>query len=280
MAMLSHHALDALNAKETQGNEQEKTLARFAKQAIGSGLLQISSNQPAVGGAQFGMESNQDLLVIKAKLNERSEYDVLSVGFRRGSQTPVSMTLPSPSTAVAGTARPRSALLNLPNELLLKIAGSTRTHGEGVNLSLRRVSKQMKVIADDQLSPKQRFLVENAPTLHATAGYDGNAISVLARLTPAQQSFALTNGPTLHATAGYDGNAINGLSTQVPAQQSFALTNGPTLHATAGYDGNAISVLAKLTPAQQSFALTNGPTLHATAGYDGNAINGVAASQR
>lgn len=95
-AMLSHHAMGALNAKETQGDKKEKTLAGLAKEAIGSGQLQILSNKPANGVAQFGVRHNQNALVIKAKLNEWSEYDVLSVGFQRGSEKPVSMTLPTP----------------------------------------------------------------------------------------------------------------------------------------------------------------------------------------
>ncbi|WP_223538248.1 hypothetical protein [Pseudomonas sp. GL-B-16] len=273
-AMLSRHTLAALNAKETQGDEQEKTLAGFAKEAMRSGL-KISPNQPANGIAQFGAQRGDDELLIQAKLNERSEYDVLSVGLRRGSKAHISMTLPSPTTAVAGTDRHPSALLRLPNELLLQIAGSTGKRGEGVDLSLRGVNQHMKAIAGDQLSPKQRFVIEHGQNLHA-AGYSRADINDLARLTPAQQNFALTNGPTLRATAGYDGYAINWLARRTPAEQNFALTNGPALHATAGYNHYAISWLGRLTPAQQDFALTNGQELHATAGYDGHAINDLA----
>ncbi|WP_194483512.1 hypothetical protein [Pseudomonas asuensis] len=202
--MLSHHSVAALNAKETQGTEKEKDLARLAKRAIGSDQLKISSNQPANGIFQFGIECNQGVLVIKTKLNERLEDDVLSVGFRRGSEAPVSMTLPRPSTAVVGTARHPSALLGLPNELLLQIAGSTARQSEGINLSLRRVSKHMKLIADDQMSSRQRFLTEHAQTLSAS-GYGRASMEDLLHLSPAQQNFALTNGPRLHATAGYNG---------------------------------------------------------------------------
>ncbi len=272
--MLSHHALAALNTKETQGNEQEKTLAGFAKEAMRSGQLRISPNQPANGIAQFGMKRNQDVLVIQAKLNERSEYDVLSVGLRRGSEAHIFMTLPSPTTAVAGTDRHPSALLRLPNELLLQIAGSTGKRGEGVDLSLRGVNQHMKAIADDQTSPKQRFVIEHGQNLHA-AGYSRADIIDLARLTPVQQNFALTKGPVLQATAGYNGQTISILASFTPAEQNFALTNGPTLRATAGYDSYAINDLAQTTPAEQNFALTNGQALHA-AGYDGHAINDLA----
>lgn len=51
--------------------------------------------------------------------------------------------------------------------MLLKIAESTGKCGEGVNLSLRQVSKTMKVIADDQMSSKQRFIMENGQKLQA-----------------------------------------------------------------------------------------------------------------
>ena len=110
--MLSDHAVAALNVKERQGNKQEKTLARFAKQAIGDGQLKISPKQPANGIAQFGMQRNQDVLVIKAKLNKRSEYDVLSVGFKRGSEGSVSMELPAPPPIQ------RSSLERMPKELI------------------------------------------------------------------------------------------------------------------------------------------------------------------
>ena len=220
LARLSHHALDALNAKETQGDKKEKTLARLAKEAIGSGQLQILSNQPANGVAQFGKRHNEDALVIKAKLNERSEYDILSVGFKRGSEEPVSMTLPRPSTAVTPTARHPSALLGLPNELLLQIAGSTGTRGEGVNLSLRRVNPQMKAIADDQLSPKQRFLVENGQKLHAV-GYDSKAMTALAARPAAERDFVLANGQQLHA-AGYNyGFKMNALAARPDQRNAF-----------------------------------------------------------
>ncbi|MFC6478721.1 hypothetical protein ACFQDN_22405 [Pseudomonas asuensis] len=210
--------------------------------------------------------------MIKAKLNERSEYDVLSVGLRRASETPVSMTLPRPSTVVASTARHPSALLGLPNELLMHIAGSTGKQSEGINLSWRRVSKHMKVIADDQMSSRQRFLTEYAQTLSAS-GYGRTSVQDLLDLNPTQQSFALTNGPTLRATAGYNGFTINDLAEYIPAVQNFALTHGPTLHATAGYNGYDINGLANLLPAYQQFALANGAALHARSGYDGESIN-------
>ncbi|GGM32142.1 hypothetical protein GCM10009425_48370 [Pseudomonas asuensis] len=44
-SMLSDHSVAELNAKETQGTEQEKALARFAKEAIGRGHLQLAPNQ-------------------------------------------------------------------------------------------------------------------------------------------------------------------------------------------------------------------------------------------
>ncbi|MFC6478836.1 hypothetical protein ACFQDN_23185 [Pseudomonas asuensis] len=154
-----------MNAKETQGNPTEKWLAGCARQAIGSGQLQISSNPPENGIAQFGMRHNQDVLVIKAKWNDPSGYDLLSVGFRRGTEKPISMTLPKPNAAVVSKVQHPSALMKLPNELLLQIGGGTANRGEGVNLGLRSVNKQMKVIANDQMSAKQRFLQKTVKSL-------------------------------------------------------------------------------------------------------------------
>lgn len=54
-----------------------------------------------------------------------NQYNVQEVGLRRGSDAPISMTLPSPDTAVAHSAGPKSALQDLPNELLLQSANSS-----------------------------------------------------------------------------------------------------------------------------------------------------------
>lgn len=71
-----------------------------------------------------------------------------------------------------GNSSEKTVLLNLPNELLLQVARRTGPDGEGINFNLRRVSKQMRAIANKQLPPMQRFRLENGPELHATAGYD------------------------------------------------------------------------------------------------------------
>lgn len=276
-AMLSNHALATLSIKEAQGDKTEKTLASFAKWAIVSGQLQISSDQQPNDNAQFRVERNQDVLLIQAKLNERSEYDVLNVELSRGSEAPVSMTLTQPRAAVSEAARPPPTLSNLPNELLLQIASNTGVRGKGVNLSMRGVNQQMRAIAERQMSPRRRFLVENGQSL-SKAGYSRHAMHVLSGLTPAQQHFALTHGPALHATAGYDGYDINDLVRLPPTQQHFAVTHGPTLRATVGYHAQDINFLSHLTPAQQHFAMTYGPTLRATAGYDPQDINDLADS--
>lgn len=151
-AMLSHHAFDALNAKEAQGSEQEKTLARFAKQAINSGRLQRSPNQPQNGIAQFGVRRNQDILVIKAKLNERSEYDILSVGFKSGSGGTASLKLPIPVNVPEGTSAklpPKHSLLGMPTELKWAImehvfTGSTKRQGADDLSALEKSSRLLK----------------------------------------------------------------------------------------------------------------------------------------
>lgn len=91
--MLSNHAVNALNAKEMQGSEQEKTLSEFAKEAIDSRQLQRSPNQSPNGIVQFGMRRNQATVVIQAKLNDRSEYDILGVGLKKDSGELISMRL-------------------------------------------------------------------------------------------------------------------------------------------------------------------------------------------
>jgi hypothetical protein len=137
-------------------------------------------------------------LAIVVKLNERSEYDVLSVESKRDSEATVSMTLPSPSRAVAhNTPRP-SALLGLSNELLFKIAGKTAEgDGRGVNLNLRLVSKQMKLIADDQMSSKQ-FVVTNGQTLQASGHSPTDMLYLAGRQD--RRDFVVTNGQTLQAS--------------------------------------------------------------------------------
>ena len=48
----------------------------------------------------------------------------------------------------------QAALLTLPNELLLQIAGRPGPGGEGIYFNLRRVSKRMQAIRDKQLFPQ------------------------------------------------------------------------------------------------------------------------------
>ncbi len=108
MAMLSHHAQDALNAKEMRGSEQEKELVKFVKDAIRRDQLRISPNQPPNGIAQFGMRRNQEVLVVQAKLNERSEYDVLSIGFKGSYGDPLSLKLAVPTSILKSSSVKKS----------------------------------------------------------------------------------------------------------------------------------------------------------------------------
>lgn len=148
-AMLSHHAFNALNAKEAWGNEQEKMLAKFAKEAISSGQLQISPNQPPNGVAQFGGHRNQDVLVIQAKLNERAEYDILGVGLRRRSEEPISMKLPSPAS------RSTPSLESMPQEIIHMILDNF-PNGEPKNRmnSLALSSKGLYALAMEKTQKK------------------------------------------------------------------------------------------------------------------------------
>ena len=151
LARLSHHALDGLNSKETQGNKQEQTLARLAKEAIGSGQLQLSPNQPANGIAQFGMQRNRDVLVIRAKLNERSEYDVFGVGFRRESGESTSMKLPAPATYS------KPPLESMPKELIHMMLDNIPNGGTKSRVtSLALSSKGLYALALDKTQAKAR----------------------------------------------------------------------------------------------------------------------------
>ncbi|WP_168083733.1 hypothetical protein [Pseudomonas sp. LY10J] len=220
------------------------------------------------------MQRNKEVVVIMIKPNELMGDDILRVGLRKENGEQLSMTLPSPHAVAARNAPRPSALLGLPNELLLQITANTGNNEKGVNLSLRQVNKQMKDIADEHLSQEQRFFAQHAQTL-SDSGYGRTSKKDLLKLNTAQQHFALTNGPTLRATAGYDGFTINDLAESRPAVQHFALTHGPTLRATTGYDGESINDLAKSSPAARNFALTQGPWLHTHAGYNGYDINGL-----
>ncbi|TPG84923.1 hypothetical protein EAH72_35030, partial [Pseudomonas caspiana] len=154
----------------------------------------------------------------------------------------------------------QAALHKLPDELLLQIAGLTGPDGEGVDLNLRSVSKQMKVIADDQLSPKQRFLMENGPTLHA-AGHSATDMLYLAGRPEDRQNFVVTHGQTLHA-AGHSATDMLYLAGRPEDRQNFVLTHGQTLHA-AGHSAEDMLYLAGRPEDRQNFVVTHGQTLHA-----------------
>jgi hypothetical protein len=260
-AMLSTHAVTALNAKETQGNEQEKMLAGRAKGAMRDLQLKLSSNQPANGNTRFEQHDDQGVLAIEAKLNESSEYDVLSVEYKRDSKATVSMTLPSPSRTVAhNTPRP-SALLGLSNELLFKIAGETAEDGgKGLNFNLRLVSKDMKIIADDQMSPEQRFITENRQTLE-TSGHKRRAVLSLAGESKDIQNFVVTHGKTLQASEHkpYDMWTLASRSEDI---QNFVVRHVRTLDA-LGYTPHSMKSLASGSQDIRNFVVTHGPKLGA-----------------
>lgn len=136
---------------------------------------------------------------------------------------------PSQKTSLSG-----AALHKLPNELLLQIAGSTGPRGKGVNLSLRRVSQQMKVIADDQMSPNQRFLVQNGQNLHAAGYHAGSDMNTLAARPATEQQFVLNNAQRLQAV-GYNGEKMNVLAAMPAAARDFVLTHAQQLRAN-GYN--------------------------------------------
>lgn len=261
---LSSQATKGLNAKETLGSEQEKKLATLAKLAIRSGALQIVAGQSLNDATQFRIEANNNVLTIEAKLNERSEYDVLSVDLKEHAKANVSMTLP---------ALPQPALLRLPMELKLHIASYTKDD-KGLNLSLRGVNRHMKVVADDQTSPAQLFLMRNGKSLSA-AGYQRFEMNQLAERTVDQQTFVLKNARDLHVQGYTSGWQINDLAARPPAEGEFVLKHAKKLHAAGYRDGMEINTLAKESATRQQFVLDNAKKLHA-AGYKGYSMNRLA----
>jgi hypothetical protein len=276
VAMLNNQTMEALKAKEAQGNEDERRLIGLAKQAIGNGQVQLSANQPSNGIALFEMRHNQDVLVIKTKVDEHSKYEILSVGFTGKYETSLSMTPRAPSSFKLGASRHRTTLRNLPNELLHEIVGSTTgKRDNGINLNLRLVSALIKGIADNHLGPDQRYLVTNHETLRA-AGYDSSSISDLLKMAAEKKQFVLDNGPKLKCTADYDGSSVNDLAKTSARMQRIALDEGPKLKQYYGYNGAAINRFSKLRSDQRDFVLKNGRALHEGANFDGQSINRVA----
>jgi hypothetical protein len=101
---------DATGALIKPGNSSQKTsLSRLALHNLPNETLMI---------AGYSSDSTRRALRRVGK-----HLQAIGVGFRRGSKAPVAMTLPSPSTPVAGTARHPSALLNLPTEIQQQVIG-------------------------------------------------------------------------------------------------------------------------------------------------------------
>lgn len=259
-AMLSDQAIKALNVKNAEGSEQEQNLAGSAKKAVSSGQLQLSLDQPLDGIAQFETKINQGVLAIKVKMNERSKYDVLSIALQTGSEEPVAMTLTNPGEAVARAAQKPSALLRLPDELLVDVVRGTGKNGKGVNLSLREVSERMEAIAHDQMSPEQRFVIKNGHTLQAS-GYSRLDMQSLAGLPEDVQQFVVAHGRTLQASgySPFDMESLAGLPEDV---QQFVVAHGKTLQA-SGHSPLGMQALVRLPQKQQGFILAHGETLQA-----------------
>ncbi len=96
LSRLTPRSFEALNALQSQGDEKSKSLAKFAKDAVQGGFLRLSPNQQKTSVAQYGRSINGSVLVIQARLNELSQYDILSIGVRHASGEKKSLTLPEP----------------------------------------------------------------------------------------------------------------------------------------------------------------------------------------
>ena len=125
LAFLSQHSFEVLNDKVSQGSESDKQLASLVKNLMQSDSLLISRNHQQTGITgivQYGREQNNNILVVQARMNSHSEYDILAVAFRGAFEEPVRMRFPEPRDEAAGIARSQPPLLSLPNELLQQIA--------------------------------------------------------------------------------------------------------------------------------------------------------------
>ena len=123
-AYLSQHSFQFLNAMGSQGVGSDKQLASLVKNSMQSDSLQLSPNHQQTGITgivQYGRQENKNALVVQAKLNEKSEYDILAVAFRGAFEKPVLMRFPEPRGDAAGTAPSQHPLLSLPNEFLQQI---------------------------------------------------------------------------------------------------------------------------------------------------------------
>lgn len=272
-ALLSSHTADALSAKAAQGDEQEKTLVGLARRAIGGGELHILDIPSKDGVARFATLNNHDVVVIKAKLNERSEYDIMEIGLQRSSETPISMTLPLPITAIrANTTRHASALQHLPDEILLQIAGRSGNSGSGVNLSLRGVSQHLKVIADDQMSPKQQFIIENSKHLE-TLGLTAWDMRRLADRPNEQRAYILAHGQKLRSLGALPNEMFIYAAMPENARNLIA-SHGEALQA-AGYDLTSMMNLSNFKKNVIDYAVSHCQTLHAL-GFQSFEITNIA----
>lgn len=258
-AMLSNHAQDSLDAQELADGKQGKNPARRANEAITIGQLQLSPNQSPSDIARFVAHIDQDVLTIEAKLNENSKYEVLSVTLQSGAESPVVVTLPKPSVAVTGAVSKPPASLRLPDELLIEMVRGTGKNGEGVNLSLRETDERMKGIAEDQMSPKQRFVIENGQTLKAS-GHSASDMRFLASQPKVLQAFVVNHGETLKAS-GYSPLDIQSLFELSQHLQAFVIAHGETLKASGHSPWEMRSLFGLNKENVQKFVVDHGETL-------------------
>jgi hypothetical protein len=248
-AVVSDHAMNGLKAKVAQSSGEEKKLALRAEDAIFSGQLRLSPNQPLNGSARFEMQDSQGVVTIEATLNERSEYDGLSIKLHEGSEAPAAMTLSNPSH-----------LLRLPDELLVAVVHGTGKNDEGVNLNLRLTDRRMKRIAKDQMSPAQRFVIEKGQTLEAS-GHSSLDMRFLASQPEDLQEFVVADGKTLKAS-GYSPLAMQSLFGLSKGLRDFVVAHGKTLKA-SGYSPSDMQFLFDLPENVQKFVVAHGKALHA-----------------
>lgn len=125
LANLGPRSFEELNELEHQGDERKKNLAKLVKDSMQSGFLSLGPNQQQPLIAQYGRKVNNTTLVICAKQNEISQYEILSVGIRHTSGKTISMVFPkvSDNTERRKAAADEPSIYRLPQELKRRIMG-------------------------------------------------------------------------------------------------------------------------------------------------------------
>ncbi|WP_229685505.1 hypothetical protein, partial [Pseudomonas asuensis] len=163
-----------------------------------------------------------------------------------------------------------SNLATLPNETLDRIAGHIASNDPNGVLALRQTNWHLNAIADSQITPTQRLLINQGQTL---GNFSKTEIKSFLKLLPARQEFVLQHGPLLNSV-GYSSGMMMGLAARPRDKQDFVTGNAQTLK-DAGFSGFRIYHVSELDNDRRNFVMNNLATLLA-AGMNGDEIYSLA----